>query len=66
MPLTDDDLDRLGDKLKLSVHEAMDAHMEKVHIPVWHRLEKIERHQWYERGVIGAVLVGLGWLEAHK
>jgi hypothetical protein len=60
MPLTDDDLDRLGERNELMLRRFFAEHQEKEHLPVWKRIDKIERHQWYERGAVGVILVFLG------
>lgn len=62
MSLTEDDLDRIGDKLKIAAGAVMEQHMEKVHEPIYGRLTKIEtRLAWYGGGLaLLALLLGLG------
>lgn len=58
MSLTDDDLDRLGDKLKIAVHEAMDAHKKEVHEPLEIRLNDMSSDLKIYKGIgIGLMAV---------
>lgn len=50
MPLTDEDLDRLGDKLKISVRDALDGHVAGYHVPLEKRVGKLESAQGFLKG----------------
>ncbi len=61
-----EDLDRIGDKVKLAVHEgvtgAMDKHIEKVHEPLNKRVDKIGGKILWAGGFVAAIagLISLG------
>lgn len=42
MPLTDDDIDRIGDKIELKFNARMDTHIQTEHKPIWIKLNKID------------------------
>jgi hypothetical protein len=58
---TEDLMNRFAVMTKLSFREAMDEHMEKIHSKQDEKIDALRRHQWYERGVIGAIVVALGY-----
>jgi hypothetical protein len=52
MSLTEDDFDRMGDKLKIAVAEAMAMHLEKIHAPLTERLERVEKNYSWFKGAL--------------
>lgn len=61
MALTDEDLDRIGDKMTIAVMRGMEEHRSKDHTPVEKRIAQLQRHQWYERGAFAALALWMGW-----
>jgi hypothetical protein len=43
MALTEEDIDRIGDKNKIMLLEALDTHYEKEHKPLERRIAKLNR-----------------------
>ncbi len=52
MPLTEDDLDRIADKLTIAVSEAMEKHIKGEHSELTLRLGKLERAVMFYRGAM--------------
>lgn len=60
MALTDEDLDRIGDKMTLAVMNGMDRHKREDHKPLEHKIGALQRQQWYERGIFAALAFWFG------
>ena len=64
MSLSDDDIDRIGDKMKLAVGDAMASHLEKEHVTIWRKIARMDNKMAYWGG---GLTVALGVLEyIHK
>lgn len=50
MPLTDDDIDRMGDKVAVAVMKAFEEHRKADHVPLWAKMTELESKQSSAKG----------------
>jgi len=66
MALNETDLDRIGDKIKIKMLEALTEHKKSDHDPLERRINKFQRYQYWFHGLQASASAFVAALKGHQ